>query len=206
MRSSNLASPTRSDTWQPSCNKWSITWRRLPRQSQTCQPCQTLLRQPSHLLRRQIHLALFALQHQRNSLGNPAKVAFMVSHLTGRAAAWATAEWVRTKTFTADSGWNAPAIKDAFINGLNENIKDQLAPHETPEFEDLVVRIDIWLQERESERCQFGRRSSKPQRVSGGFREFNRSSHASASGLEEASPVCREEPVQLGRTKLPPEE
>ncbi|KAI3360402.1 hypothetical protein L3Q82_002313 [Scortum barcoo] len=37
----------------------------------------------------------------------------------------------------ADSGCNAPAIKDAFSNGLNENIKDQLAPHETPEeFED----------------------------------------------------------------------
>ncbi|KAI3375434.1 hypothetical protein L3Q82_021923, partial [Scortum barcoo] len=42
-------------------------------------------------------------------------------------------------TLAADSGWNMPAIKDAFVNGLNENIKDQLAPHETPsDFENLV--------------------------------------------------------------------
>ncbi|KAI3369802.1 hypothetical protein L3Q82_024630, partial [Scortum barcoo] len=40
-------------------------------------------------------------------------------------------------TLAVDSGWNSPAMKDAFINGLNDDIKDQLAPHETPaEFED----------------------------------------------------------------------
>ncbi|KAI3377430.1 hypothetical protein L3Q82_008411 [Scortum barcoo] len=108
----------------------------------------------------------------------------MVSHLTGRAAAWATVDLrllelrlkqgnkrvvdyaIQFHTLAADSGWDAPAIKDSFINGLNENVKDQLAPHEPPEeFEDLVdmaVRIDIRLQERESEQRRSGRRSSEP--------------------------------------------
>ncbi|KAI3361711.1 hypothetical protein L3Q82_002063 [Scortum barcoo] len=58
----------------------------------------------------------------------------------------------------ADSRWNPPAIKDAFVNSLNEGIRDQLAPHESPdEFEDLVdlaVWINNCLQEREAERCR----------------------------------------------------
>ncbi|KAI3368143.1 hypothetical protein L3Q82_007876 [Scortum barcoo] len=116
-----------------------------------------------------------------------AQVAFMVSHLSGRAVAWAMAEWARGaavcqstkqfvetltrlfdhssparealrallglgqrsrrvidyaiefRTLAANSGCNSPAIKDVFINRLNENIKDQLAPQETPaEFKDLI--------------------------------------------------------------------
>ncbi|KAI3376089.1 hypothetical protein L3Q82_016615 [Scortum barcoo] len=111
---------------------------------------------------------------QRDTPGNP------VSHLTGKAAALATAVCQDVKLFSqtltrmfdhsspareasralrglrqgsrrvidyamqfrtlvAYSGWNVRAIKDAFINGLNEGIKDQLAPHDSPvEFEDLV--------------------------------------------------------------------
>ncbi|KAI3354953.1 hypothetical protein L3Q82_004746 [Scortum barcoo] len=101
-------------------------------------------------------------------------------------------------------------IKEAFINGLNDNIKDQLAPHETPEqFEDLVdlaVRIDIWLQKRESERRRPGRRSSEPQGAPVVVREFPRSSHTYTPAPEEASSAGREEPMQLGHTKLTPQE
>ncbi|KAK5884219.1 hypothetical protein CesoFtcFv8_018064 [Champsocephalus esox] len=122
-------------------------------------------------------------------VSDEAKVAFMVSHLTGRAAAWATAEWSRDSSicgsFTAfkntmsrifdltspageathvlmqrkqhprpvldyaiefrtidiDSGWNTPALIDAFRNGLSETIKDYLAPLELPQ--DLESLISI---------------------------------------------------------------
>ncbi|KAI3364027.1 hypothetical protein L3Q82_010789 [Scortum barcoo] len=67
---------------------------------------------------------------------------------------------VEFRTLAADSGWNSAAIKDAFVNGLNDRIKNQLASHEPPEeFEDLVdlaTRIDVRLQERESERRRSG--------------------------------------------------
>ncbi|KAI3355432.1 hypothetical protein L3Q82_017896, partial [Scortum barcoo] len=35
-------------------------------------------------------------------------------------------------TLAADSGWNEVAISDAFVSGLNEEIKDHLAPMELP--------------------------------------------------------------------------
>ncbi|KAI3353947.1 hypothetical protein L3Q82_005146 [Scortum barcoo] len=76
-----------------------------------------------------------------------------------------------------------PKLKSAICYvGLIKEIKDQLAPHESPdEFEDLVdlaVRIDNRLQERERERCQAGKRSSDIQGVpwvSGSFVALPRS-------------------------------
>ncbi|KAI3362617.1 hypothetical protein L3Q82_001622 [Scortum barcoo] len=185
-----------------------------------------------------------------------ARVAFMVSHLTGRAAAWATAEWARGaavcqnvkdfsqtlsrmfdntspvreasralfnlrqrnrrvmdyaiefRTLAADSGWNEVAISDAFVSGLNEEIKDHLAPMELPgNFESLVdmaTRIDNRLQERERERRQQIRRSSESQGALRGFREYRRSTPSSTP--VPAPSVAPEELMQLGRAKLVPEE
>ncbi|KAI3376566.1 hypothetical protein L3Q82_017014 [Scortum barcoo] len=99
----------------------------------------------------------------------------------------------------------SPAIKNTFVNNLNKGIKDQLALHELPdEFEDLVdlaVQIDNRLQEREAERRQAGRRTSKPQGAN--FGEFCHSPGSSAPTVAEdrAPPPAREEPMQLGRTK-----
>ncbi|KAI3375986.1 hypothetical protein L3Q82_016516, partial [Scortum barcoo] len=191
-----------------------------------------------------------------------AQVAFMISHLSGRAAAWATAEWARGaaicrdkhqfthvlthlfdhscssqeaskamfelrqksrrvmdyaiefRTLATDSGWNSPAIKGAFANGLNEDIKDQLAPHEIPEeFEDLVkmaVRIDTRLRERETERRRAARRTSEHQGVPSTpqkpRREFRRSSVLSSATAERAPSSDQAEPMQLGRARLDPEE
>ena len=122
------------------------------------------------------------------------KVSFIVSHLTGRAAAWAIAEWSRDselgysladfidtmscifdysspateasrrllqirqhnrqvvdyaiefRTAAADSRWNIPALRDAFMTGLSDPIKDQLAPLEVQrDLESLIaasIRID----------------------------------------------------------------
>ncbi|KAI3352573.1 hypothetical protein L3Q82_005509 [Scortum barcoo] len=187
-----------------------------------------------------------------------AQVAFIISHLSGRAAAWATQEWARGaavcqnkqqfthlltrlidhccssqeasramfelrqnsrrvmdyaiefRTRATDSGWNSPALKGAFINGLDDDVKDQLAPHEIPEeFEDLVklaIRIDTRLQEREGERRRATRRSSELQGVPSLRREFWRSSVFSSSTAVRTPSSDLAEPMQLGRARLDPEE
>ncbi|KAI3358253.1 hypothetical protein L3Q82_003251 [Scortum barcoo] len=121
---------------------------------------------------------------------------------------------IEFRTLAADSGWNFPAIKGAFINGLNDDIKDQLAPHETPaEFEGLVnlaIRIDTRLRERESERRRATRRSSELQGAPSfrreRRREFRRSSVPSPPNVERTPSSGQEEPMQLGHAKLDPEE
>ncbi|KAI3377947.1 hypothetical protein L3Q82_009078, partial [Scortum barcoo] len=123
---------------------------------------------------------------------------------------------IEFRTLAADSGWNSPAITGAFINGLNDDIKDQLAiPHETPaEFEDLVnlaIRINTRLRERESERRRATRRSSALQGVPSFRRErvafvsFGvKSSVPSPPNTERTPSSGQEEPMQLGHAKLDP--
>ncbi|KAI3374155.1 hypothetical protein L3Q82_006021 [Scortum barcoo] len=59
------------------------------------------------------------------------------------------------RTLAADSGWNETSIIGAFMDGLAEEVKDFLAPLDTPrDFESLVEiasRIDNRLRERERE-------------------------------------------------------
>lgn len=192
-------------------------------------------------------------------LSEHGKVAFIVSHLTGRAAAWATAEWSRDtelcysladfietmrrifdhsspateasrrlfqirqlnrqvvdyaiefRTAAADSGWNVPALRDAFMTGLSEPIKDQLAPLETPrDLESLIavaIRIDNRLRERERERRRnrdvIPSFQNSPRRVAPPAEDFQlmlpdhqRTTLPNDSG----------EPMQLGRTRLSLEE
>lgn len=169
-----------------------------------------------------------------------------MSHLTGRAAAWATAEWSREsnacqtlsmftdtmhqvfdhsspareatralmqikqrnqrvidyaiefRTLAADSGWNTPALIDAFMNGLSDPIKDQLAPLELPtdlsSIISMATRIDNRLHERRRERL----RTSAP---------LPRTDWKSMSQLRpplERPALTQEpepEPMQVGRTK-----
>ncbi len=133
-----------------------------------------------------------------------AKIAYIISHLSGRAEAWATAEWhcispvcsslqlfidtfceifessppgretakalfdlrqdkarvtdyaTEFRTLVADSGWNASSLFDAFVHGLSDQIKDQLAPLELPSdiysLIALCIKIDNCLREREKKR------------------------------------------------------
>ncbi|KAI3377243.1 hypothetical protein L3Q82_008481, partial [Scortum barcoo] len=175
-----------------------------------------------------------AWHRQKNIQESPAQVAFMISHLSGKSgglgyggmgsrscASRALFELrqksrrvmdyaIEFRTLATDSGWNSPAIKGAFVNGLNDDIKDQLAPHEIPEeFEDLVkmaVRIDLRLQERETERRRAARRTSEHQGVPSPRRGFRRSSVFSSSTAERAPSSDQAEPMQLGRARLDPEE
>ena len=119
-----------------------------------------------------------------------AKVAFIITHLSGRAEAWATAEWAREspvcnslkdfkdtlskifdqttpgreaaralmglrqgrrrvadyaiefRTLAVDSGWNPSALCDAFLHGLEDLLRDQLAPLELPE--DLDFNLTLY--------------------------------------------------------------
>ena len=176
-------------------------------------------------------------------ISDQARVAFMLSHLTGRAAAWATAEWssnspvsqsvnmfsetlrhvfdhsspareasrvlmqikqgprrvadyaIQFRTLAADSGWNTPALIDAFMNGLKDSIKDQLAPLELPTDLNSIIamstRVDIRLNERNSERLRTSVRPSAPQRP-----WINNTPLTTSS----------EEPMQLGGARITAEE
>lgn len=114
-----------------------------------------------------------------------AKVAFMISHLTGRAAAWATAEWARESVICADaifdhkspareaswawlklrhgsrrvvdyaidlrrlatdSGWNGPALNNAFIHSLSDELKDQMAPLDLPPDLEIIISTAIRIE------------------------------------------------------------
>ncbi|KAI3370894.1 hypothetical protein L3Q82_007408 [Scortum barcoo] len=133
-----------------SYNSWSPVWRGwLPSR----QPRQLLHSRPRHLLLRLPRLtALFAWPHRRNSRESPRN---------RRVVDYA----IEFRTLAADSGWNEVAIRDAFVTGLTEEIKDHLAPLDLPgNFESLVdmaTRIDNRLHERERERHQGDRRSSE---------------------------------------------
>ncbi|KAI3353705.1 hypothetical protein L3Q82_004947 [Scortum barcoo] len=60
---------------------------------------------------------------------------------------------IEFRTIAADSGWNTPALIDAFMNGLAEPIKDLLAPLDLPQdleaIKVTVIRVDNRLRERE---------------------------------------------------------
>ncbi|KAI3355121.1 hypothetical protein L3Q82_017992, partial [Scortum barcoo] len=119
------------------------------------------------------------------------------------------------RTLAADSGWNETSIiSGAFMDGLAEEVKDFLAPLDTPrDFESLVEiashasTIASVRGERESVGRVASLRGSR--RAPHSFREFRRSSHLSTPVPESPSPPAAagaEEPMQLGRTKLAPEE
>ena len=119
---------------------------------------------------------------------------------------------IRFRTLAVDSQWRDPSLSDAFLGGLSEEIKDQLAPLDLPtDLEALVAlatRIDNRLHERRRERRQAERGppsswrqfSPPPQPDLHPGSGWNR--HASPS----ASHSGGEEPMQLGRTHLSPEE
>ena len=60
---------------------------------------------------------------------------------------------IEFRTAASDSGWNTPALIDAFMNGLADPIKDCLAPLDLPQdldtFISMATRVDNRLRERE---------------------------------------------------------
>lgn len=182
-----------------------------------------------------------------------AKVAYVLSLLTGRARRWGTAEWARRadccgsfrefgleltrifdpanpaveashsllsltqgsrsaidyiidfQTAAADSGWNEAALMDAFYRGLSDRIKDALTTHDPStdlqSLMDLVTRLDGRFRERQLER----NRSSRPSRPT--ITPSHPSSWRTPEPKLSPSPSREEpEPMQLGRSRLTPEE
>ena len=118
---------------------------------------------------------------------------------------------IEFRTAAADSGWNSPALIDAFMNGLTEPIKDHLAPLELPQDLEAIIamaiRVDNRLRERERER----RRTAVRPPGHGGYTTGVQPSRATFSPMPAGSgrmqpPQESQEPMQLGRTKITTEE
>lgn len=107
---------------------------------------------------------------------------------------------VEFQTIAADSGWNDKALREIFIKGLNEQLKDELAikeeEHNLNSLISLVIRLDNRLRERRRER------TSRPKPPPPVFR--------TPPVLVDPQPISlpssSEEPMQLGRARLSPEE
>ncbi|TWW75360.1 hypothetical protein D4764_13G0000220 [Takifugu flavidus] len=191
---------------------------------------------------------LFSLQpHTFATEG--AKVAYVISNLTGRAILWGTAEWERQnpacasfqafsevlrkvfglgatgpdgtsgllsirqgnqsvadysidfRTKARQSDWNLAALRDAFLHGLAEYIKDELVSYPLPatldELIELSTRLDLRVRARRRERTARDRRQNPAPSTAA-----HRLNFPSASAPVPADP----EPMQLGRTRLTPEE
>uniref|UniRef100_A0A3B4YG34 CCHC-type domain-containing protein n=1 Tax=Seriola lalandi dorsalis TaxID=1841481 RepID=A0A3B4YG34_SERLL len=112
-----------------------------------------------------------------------ARIAYIITHLKGRAEAWATAEWGRSspvcqlsgrvvdnaiefRILAAESSWNPPALFDAFLEGLSKPLNNQLAPLDLPpdldSLIDLAIKIDKRLSDQERERSSTRSQRSLP--------------------------------------------
>lgn len=119
---------------------------------------------------------------------------------------------IRFRTLAAESKWNDEALVDTFWMSLSEDIKDRLTMVDLPKtFEDLVdlaIKIDNRLQERERFRGTTGHE---------GRQRWSQNSSTTLPGV--GTPLVhrpsypgptpsgsQEEPMQLGRTRLSPDE
>lgn len=102
------------------------------------------------------------------------------------------ADFVEFRTLAADSKWNDEDLKGAFLNGLSEQLTDELASRDEPTNFDYLVSLAIRLDNRVRERRR--ERAGRP--------------HTPLSSREpQASPISSDvEPMQLGRACLSPTE
>ncbi|KAJ8369826.1 hypothetical protein SKAU_G00098540 [Synaphobranchus kaupii] len=110
---------------------------------------------------------------------------------------------IQFRTLAAESGWNDTSLQGAFRQALSEELKDQLATREESNslnsLISLAIAIDNRLRIRARERGGSSGRHS-PSVVS------NVRSHSSVTGSRAPTGVSEEEPMQLGRVAVNPEE
>uniref|UniRef100_A0AAQ6IB43 CCHC-type domain-containing protein n=1 Tax=Anabas testudineus TaxID=64144 RepID=A0AAQ6IB43_ANATE len=201
---------------------------------------------------------IFALQPS-SFPSEDARIAYIISLLSGPARQWGTAEWDRRsticssvqafteamrkvfnctapskdasrrllriaqgarsvndyavdfRTVAARSKWNEDALFDVFYQGLSPTIKDELATRDLPDslddLVDLATRVDLRLRERMEERRQENavRRRPLPAPLSSAPPPRL---HKPAPDSDAHSVPAGDapEPMQLGRSRLSPEE
>uniref|UniRef100_A0A3B3H5K4 Gypsy retrotransposon integrase-like protein 1 n=1 Tax=Oryzias latipes TaxID=8090 RepID=A0A3B3H5K4_ORYLA len=108
------------------------------------------------------------------------------------------------RILAVEAGWPDIALKGIFYQSLNEGIKDHLCTQpEADNFEELVsaaLRSDIRLRERQTKRSFTPRRSSPDF-----FPRPHLDSQPAPAGISAPSPHS-DEPMQIGHSKLSPEE
>lgn len=117
------------------------------------------------------------------------------------------------RILAAETGWDERALQGVFFRGLSEEIKDQLAARdETSTLEELIsiaIRLDNRLAERRRERVV---RRSVPTLYPPQTRQPPSAAHPPPEPSPAAPPSptvpapTSEEPMQLGRMRLSPEE
>uniref|UniRef100_A0A096LWZ1 CCHC-type domain-containing protein n=1 Tax=Poecilia formosa TaxID=48698 RepID=A0A096LWZ1_POEFO len=102
------------------------------------------------------------------------------------------------RIMAAASAWNPAALKSAYFHALSDSIKDELATLDEPDsLEDLIkltIRLDNRIRSRNRERS---RRTSSTRNI-----QTSAPVTPTLSSLNSPEP----EPMQLGRTRLSPEE
>ena len=110
------------------------------------------------------------------------------------------------RTLAAEAGWDDAALQTVFINGLSEQLKDELALKEdSNDIDSLVstaIKIDNRLRERRRERSTKQFSSTTPRHTS----RVPFSVPPTVSSGQSQNLLSEVEPMQLGRAKLTPAE
>lgn len=108
-------------------------------------------------------------------------------------------------TLAAEAEWNEAALKAVFTRGLSHHLKDELAAHEVPSdlpaFVALTISIDNRLRERQWEKTTLVSRAATPAKPT----PLLPARAATQSDQSQIRPA-EDEPMNLGRAKLSPEE
>lgn len=119
---------------------------------------------------------------------------------------------VEFRTLAAEAGWNDTALQGVFQTGLTDSVKDELAVRDESanldELVSLAIRLDNRLRERRRERASRSPGSLHSRPVSSPLARFRSETFPSPSAPSEVfSPLLSsEEPMQLGRARLTPQE
>lgn len=114
-------------------------------------------------------------------------------------------------TLAADSGWNDTALEGVFLQGLSDQLRDELALRDRPRgltaLVSLAVTLDNRLRERRRDRAArtSASTSALPSALPTAFRRTPATAQSSLTSPSSAQPA-EEEPMQLGRASLTPDE
>ena len=115
------------------------------------------------------------------------------------------------RTLAVESGWNEAALRSRFMHGLSEQLRDELVYRDEPgsldELIALCIRLDNRIRERRAGREYPSPQAPHHQAVRLSFPVSHRDTPPPPIFVPPMRPeVFREEPMQLGRTRLTPAE